>query len=695
MATKWNGWTARPAIKIICFILLIALILVGANRFTAVLIRSNETGISPAVVFADPSSHQQFFSQHMRNAVWRADEILYYGDESAIRARMWERANPWGHPTVSWQNDEQGEGLLHIEVISLEEYNLFLEEYEWQIRALHRALNTLNNTEGLLFYLQAAGASAHTNLQRDQWGTDFFTAHPVYFIVNPSDGVIMPSHFINFGWGHAPGATMHLAFTQEVVAAHGALYEATRAAYIRDFTLMAAGALLALVLLVILLLGAGRRHGMAGVQFQAIDRPYLDLSLAAVILWGVLVTVLIFELNWFVSRYGNAETLGLLFTAAAVLMAVPALLWLMSFAKRIKAGRFWRHTLLFQVPARCGGFVIRIAKSLWAGLRLTVKVGIIAAAAFALLLIVGAMGINTWHPAPIILLSLLFTAIVTFFLLRYARRIHLLTEGARRAADGSYDEMIQVRDGELGIIADSINNISEGINRAVDERMKSERLKTELITNVSHDIRTPLTSIITYTDLLKQEGLTCESAPEYLDVLIQKSARLKTLTDELFEAAKAASGNIEVRLETLDFVSLMEQVLGELDEAVQSSGLELRKNLPDQLLLSADGKLLWRVMENLLSNVFKYALPGSRVYLDAGHTETVVIVELKNISAMELNMDPSELTERFKRGDDARTDGGAGLGLAIVQSFIAAQGGSFTISIDGDLFKASVCLPRP
>jgi len=223
--------------------------------------------------------------------------------------------------------------------------------------------------------------------------------------------------------------------------------------------------------------------------------------------------------------------------------------------------------------------------------------------------------------------------------------------------------------------------------------MKSERLKTELITNVSHDIRTPLTSIITYTDLLKHEGLDNEKAPEYLDILMQKSQRLKTLTDELFEAAKAATGNIEVHITELDIVSLINQVLGELDGAIKSSGLDLRVKLPERQFVRADGKLMWRVMENLLSNVFKYSLPGSRVYLDVEIAEnSLVRIDIKNISASELNVDPNELTERFKRGDASRADGGSGLGLSIVQSFVGAQGGRFSVSIDGDLFKATVYL---
>jgi signal transduction histidine kinase len=225
--------------------------------------------------------------------------------------------------------------------------------------------------------------------------------------------------------------------------------------------------------------------------------------------------------------------------------------------------------------------------------------------------------------------------------------------------------------------------------------MKSERLKTELITNVSHDIRTPLTSIITYTDLLKHEGLNCDKAPEYLDILVQKSQRLKTLTDELFEAAKAATGNIEVNITPLDLTELINQVLGELDGAIVTSGLDLRAKLPERLFAMADGRLMWRVLENLLSNVFKYSLPASRVYLDARQEDTEVRVDLKNISAAELNFDPSELTERFKRGDDSRADGGSGLGLSIVTELATLYRGRLEFSSSPGLggLQARLILP--
>jgi len=689
----------------------------------------SETRVSPSIVFDDLSDNQYFFSRHMPLPVWNAGGVLTLRNETSIRAGEHVHWEPWEHwelADMHWDEvDEQGvhhwewspqhgwqsqmrwsldhfatEHYDYIAVIrgptvgynSPEHRQLEQNAIASQLRSFRLTMEELTNTEGLLYYLQTGTVIRSNVAAWNRQDVNYFRSHPVYFTADTNTRM-SASHPVNFGWELPPDATLYLAFTDEVVSAQTGLFAAVRTAYIRDFAIMGASALLILALLVISLLGAGRRRGVDGVHFAQIDKPYLDLSLAAVFGWAALSVILFF---YFVdqTQFGPSVAIwNMLFAVFAIFVGGPALLWLLSFAKRIKAGGFWRHTLLFVVPTQCGRRILHFVRSLWAGASLTVKVIVISTVSFFLMLLVGVMGLNTWHPAPIFLLSLLFTAVVTFFLLRYALRIYKLEQGAREAEHGIYDSEIQVGGGELGRIADSINNVSAGIHLAVDERMKSERLKTELITNVSHDIRTPLTSIITYVDLLKQEGLLSEHAPEYLDILEQKSQRLKALTEELFEAAKAATGNIEVNITTLDFVHLLDQVLGELDSAIQSSGLELRVNLPEHLYILADGKLLWRVMENLLSNVFKYALSGSRVYLDAVQEGPLVQIVLKNISATELNVDPAELTERFKRGDDSRTDGGTGLGLSIVQSFVNAQGGKFTIAIDGDLFKATVCLP--
>lgn len=243
-------------------------------------------------------------------------------------------------------------------------------------------------------------------------------------------------------------------------------------------------------------------------------------------------------------------------------------------------------------------------------------------------------------------------------------------------------------------LAENINHISAGLETALQEKIRSERLKTDLITNVSHDIKTPLTSIINYVDLIKREEIKDPKIQGYLEVLEQKSQRLKTLTEDLVEASKASSGNLKLEITSIDFVELIQQTNGEFEEKFLSRHLELISTLPSEtILIEADGRYLWRVLENLYNNAFKYAMEHSRVYVDISGSEELVIFTMKNVSETPLNIQANELTERFVRGDVARTTEGSGLGISIAKSLTELQGGTFKLYIDGDLFKAEVAFP--
>lgn len=251
---------------------------------------------------------------------------------------------------------------------------------------------------------------------------------------------------------------------------------------------------------------------------------------------------------------------------------------------------------------------------------------------------------------------------------------------------------------DLDRLASDINHISEATNAAVQNEIKNQRLKTDLISNVSHDLKTPLTSMISYLDILEKEGLDSPDAPAHLEVVKEKTERLKTLTEELFEAAKASSGNIPCEIEDIDIAALIDQSLAEMGDRLAKKKLKIKKNIKtDNTLVRADGKLLYRVFENLLSNISKYALDRSRVYIDVTEPQGSpgrLLVEVKNISKAELNISPEELMERFTRGDSSRNTEGSGLGLAIAKDLTTLMGGVFEIGIDGDTFKASILLDR-
>lgn len=269
-------------------------------------------------------------------------------------------------------------------------------------------------------------------------------------------------------------------------------------------------------------------------------------------------------------------------------------------------------------------------------------------------------------------------------------------DGIRAIASGDVGHKIDLKgDGEFERMAAEINSIAAAQQQAIDNGIRDQKLKTELITNVSHDLRTPLTSIISYLDVLKQEGLGSANAAAYLDIISEKADRLQRLTEDLFEAAKAASGDIPVELTRIDLVSMLDQSLAEMEGRLESGGIHvIRGDWPASAPVMADGRLLWRVLENLLVNVSKYAQPGSRAYIDIGQRGGRSLLEIKNVSREQLNISPAELMERFQRGDSARNTEGTGLGLSIASDLTSLMGGSFRIGIDGDLFKAMVELPE-
>ena len=281
----------------------------------------------------------------------------------------------------------------------------------------------------------------------------------------------------------------------------------------------------------------------------------------------------------------------------------------------------------------------------------------------------------------------------TYYMLKKLSYLSYIMDGTQRIKNGDIHHKLQlIGEDNFTTLADNINNIRDGLDKAIDSQLRSERMKSELITNVSHDLKTPLTSIINYIELIKkEENITPEYLKDYVNVLDSKSKRLKVLIEDLFEASKASSGNIELNMEKIDIIQLLRQSIGELEEKLSEANLDLKINVPeDKVYVRADGRRLYRVLENLLSNISKYSLPNTRVYIDITEVEGRVKLIMKNISSYELNFDPEEIMERFKRADDSRNTEGSGLGLAIARDLIKLQGGEFAIDIDGDLFKSII-----
>lgn len=278
------------------------------------------------------------------------------------------------------------------------------------------------------------------------------------------------------------------------------------------------------------------------------------------------------------------------------------------------------------------------------------------------------------------------------YILRKVILLNKIIKGTEEISSGNLNYIIEEKgQGDLSKMAHNINNMKEGFKKSVDNEMKSERMKSELITNVSHDLKTPLTSIINYVNLLKKQDISEEERAAYIEVLDRKSQRLKVLIEDLFDVSKISSGAVELNIETVDVTALLKQAMGEFDEKIKKSSLTFRVNTPkEKVYVNLDGKKTWRVFENLISNILKYSQSNTRVYIDLIEDENKVIIIMKNISAYEMEFDVSEIFERFKRGDKSRSTEGSGLGLAIAKSIVEIQGGKMNIEIDGDLFKVVV-----
>lgn len=281
-------------------------------------------------------------------------------------------------------------------------------------------------------------------------------------------------------------------------------------------------------------------------------------------------------------------------------------------------------------------------------------------------------------------------------IIRHFNSIRDIVQGIKKISQGIYNFDINVKGPKaLKRIADDLKNIQYGVEESVDKAVKSERMKAELITNVSHDLKTPLTSIISYVDLLSQENVTEEQRKKYLGILKDKSDRLKVLIEDLFEVSKASSGSVELHMVNLDPVALLRQTLGEFQDKIENSNLKIIRKFPEEkVTVYADGRKTFRVFQNLISNIFKYSMDGSRVYIEVSDEDEYVEVIFKNTSREELNFTEEEILQRFKRGDVSRSTEGSGLGLAIAKSLTEVQNGKFSLKIDGDLFKVKVKLRK-
>lgn len=476
------------------------------------------------------------------------------------------------------------------------------------------------------------------------------------------------------------------------------------------------GAVGTLACLVFVFVSAGRRKGREGACLNMADR--LPLDLYAVICWaaaiGLLFAVVAVADNMVDNTWPFLVTRnGVMFVVTVAICAyidvMLALAPFLSLATRVKLGGgiWWRNTLIcwvcrlcWRAVKWCWSLVKRFCGWIWYMTRnipIVPRTALIAGIAIVLELFFCALAFGYgYYDGLAVLVAIVYNVALFVALCFGAWQMKSLKAAGERMARGEIDEKIDTQHmyWEFKKHAENLNSIGDDMAAAVEQRMKSERLKTELITNVSHDIKTPLTSIVNYVDLL-QKPHTPEQESEYLEVLDRQSKRLKKLTEDLVEASKASTGNMNVNLERTNTREIIEQSLAEYGRRMEQGNLTVIVNIPDEAPRAmADGRLLWRVLDNLFNNVCKYALAGTRVYIDAGIEGNEAVISVKNISRDPLNVSADELMERFVRGDSSRHTEGSGLGLNIVQSLITLMHGKFSLSVDGDLFKAEIRLPE-
>lgn len=440
-------------------------------------------------------------------------------------------------------------------------------------------------------------------------------------------------------------------------------------------------ALLALFCFCFSMASAGHWAGHEGIHLTWLDKIPADVWL--------LVLLCTFFIGWEAFYY----EWGRVFFCAALVPLV--LLFLCAFAAQCKAGTVLRGALI----GRIARFLWRIVRAVFRALLHTlVRLPLVWKTALVGLVIAGAeflLYINDFYRVRygVFLVMKLIELLAVLYI---AVSLRTLQKGGEKLARGDFSEPIDTRYllWDFKRYGQELNDVQGGLEQAVQERMKAEHLKTELITNVSHDIKTPLTSIVNYVDLLKKEDMPSPAAREYIAVLDRQSHRLKKLTEDLVEASKASSGALNVELQPTDVNVLLSQIEGEYQERLAACHLTLVTQPPAPgTMIQADSRLLSRVMDNLVSNVCKYALENTRVYVTAAVRDGQAVISFKNVSRDELNISPDELMERFVRGDASRHSEGSGLGLSIARSLVQLQGGTFALSIDADLFRADIVFP--
>lgn len=564
-------------------------------------------------------------------------------------------------PEIGGQNWEQfnGRSNYRYEIFD-QEGKLLASTYEGEPAAASVATE-----EAVYYYREVMRVDAHGDYYYDRDTETAWTYTVKGYILQDlpeDDGIRQISHWMHTAWHY-----------RNWVVVFGIL-----------------GAIGLIVAVVYLLSAAGHRQDKEEITLNLLDRIPLDLYAGAVIGCECLLCYWVSLALDYGRRYWTESWIPIAIVPACLVGGtVLALGLLLTTTTRLKygGGYWWRHSVI--------GFLlrmtVRLCKYLWHGLKAialmlpTILLWLVIGFVLWLFLLLTASELY-YESGPFLLASIVSAVVIVYV----AYSLGKLKKAIAQMAKGDLNTQVSTKrlHGTFRVMGQGLNQLSHGANLAVERQIKSERMKTELITNVSHDIKTPLTSIVNYVDLL-QKPHTPEEEKTYLEVLERQSKRMKKLTEDLLEMSKASSGNLPVNLMPTNVVELVNQALAEYQEKLESRNLEaVIASCKNEVLVMADGRLFWRIMDNLLGNVVKYAQPGTRVYVDVAQYQSNVLISVKNISKDRLNISSEELLERFVRGDSSRNTEGSGLGLNIAKSLAELQQAKLNLVIDGDLFKA-------
>ncbi|MDD4679012.1 MAG: HAMP domain-containing sensor histidine kinase, partial [Tissierellia bacterium] len=665
LVIKWKIFKKKYITKLSAFLLLIVFLMIGVSSALNVYLKVENYESIAVKNYLESDT----ISNDLRYAVNRLEFIMrvYKNEEYILSGGTienigindnWKLTNLYNN-YIAENNYEDSSETKELFFIDKQQEIQEIKEsiISSDLANYEKTISELNLPQGYIYYA-TDGENETTNTGNPD--KEFYLLRNAYIVLNEKGIELSPE---NGGGSSDPLADIFESETFNknmriyvAIEDDALLYRANRWNSDRQILIRNTAVIIICILMVIanfsyLVSSAGKVAGSDEIHLTSFDNLYTDINLMLITGIAAVCRLEFFKVLNIKLTSENLMRLAMLIITAAI--SALLLILILSLARHIKKRTIIKHSVIYIVFSKSVDTLINMAAS---GPLMYKTIG-------AAILVI----ISSVYAAdkPLLIAGILF--ISTYIIYNKVTHFHKIQEGLQVAKNGDYDYKIRLEgNGEFRRLSEDINEITSGLKSAVQNEVRSEKLKTELITNVSHDIKTPLTSIISYVDLLKREGLNSQNAPKYLDVLERKSNRLKNLTEDLFEAAKATSGSIQPKFERVHINSLIEQLLGELDEKINESQLIFKVTASNEKIYAmADGRLLSRVMENLLSNIFKYTLKGSRVYIEISEEGDSVYVSFKNISAYELNIPVNELMERFKRGDESRSSEGSGLGLAI------------------------------